>query len=169
MFPLPVLALLLAIQSAPSPQPLPTPSTATPAPATAPSPAPSPVATTSPAAAPSPTASPSPLFAYVIDPSPMPSGSPQIVEVSINDRTLHAGGMLLVKVTTSADVTVLFARTMGHQIGIPFISPGVFAGQTQLPQAIPAYFLNRTYSVDFVGTTADGRTATVTLPIRLEH
>jgi hypothetical protein len=150
MFPLPVLALLLAIQSAPSPQPLPTPSTAAPAPTTAPTPAPSP-------------------FAYVIDPSPMPSGSPQIVEVSINDRTLHAGGMLLVKVTTSLDVTVLFARTMGHQIGIPLISPGIFAGQTQLPLAIPSMFLNRTYSVDFVGTTADGRTAIVTLPIRLEH
>ena len=166
MLPLPILALFLAIQSAPSPQPLPTPSVATPAPTASPAPAPSPVATPTPAGAP-PTPSPSPLFAYIVDPSPVPSGSPQIVEVSLNDRTLHAGGMLLVKVTTSLDITALFARTMGHQIGIPLISPGIFAGQTQLPQAIPSFFLNRTYSVDFVGTTADGRTAIVTLPLRL--
>jgi hypothetical protein len=166
---LPVLLALL--QPAPSPQPLPTPivPSSPPAPATAaPTPAPTPVATQTPAI-PSPSPSPSPLFAYVVDPSPAPSGAPQIVEISLNDRVLHAGGMLLVKVTTSADITTLFARAMGHQIGIPLIQSGIFAGQTQLPSGIPGFLLGREYTVDFVGTTADGRTTTASLPIRLER
>lgn len=143
-----------------SPTPLPTPiATTTPIPPTPP-PAPTPT--------PLPTATP-PHFGYVVDPSPGPSGLPQIVEVSINDRTLHAGGMVLIKVTTSADVTSLFARTMGHQIGIPLIAPGVFAGQTQLPDQIPFFLLNRTYPIDFVATTSDGRTTTTSLPITLQR
>lgn len=183
MLPPAALALVLALlQPAPTPQPIPTP----PAPASAtpvvsPTPLPTPIATTTPipptpapTATPVPTPTPQPTatpphFGYVVDPSPGPSGSPQIVEVSINDHTLHAGGMLLVKVTTSADVTSLFARTMGHQIGIPLIAPGIFAGQTQLPDQIPFFLLNRTYPVDFVATTADGRTTTASLPIRLER
>ncbi|HTW83850.1 MAG TPA: hypothetical protein VMD91_07275 [Candidatus Sulfotelmatobacter sp.] len=168
MLSLVVLPLLIALaQPAPTPQPVPTapvPSVQTPSPV--PVPSPSPVATPTPTPAPSPTPV---LFGYVVDPSPAPSGAPQIVEVSLNDKVLHAGGMLLVKVTTSADVTTLFARTMGHQIGIPLISPGIFAGQTQLPDQIPFFFLNRTYAIDFVGTTADGRSTTASLPVRLER
>jgi hypothetical protein len=175
MLPPAALALVLALfQPAPTPQPIPTPPVpASPAPAVSPTPLPTPLATTTPIP-PTPTPTPQPTqtpphFGYVVDPSPGPAGSPQIVEVSINDRTLHAGGMLLVKVTTSTDVTSLFARTMGHQIGIPLIAPGVFAGQTQLPDQIPFFLLNRTYPVDFVATTADGRTTTASLPITLQR
>lgn len=166
------LPLIVALfQPAPSPQPIPTP----PAPAPAATSAPTPVATTTPAP-PSPTptpsaqasAAPSP-FTYVVDPTPGPSGAPRIIEIALNDRVLHKGGMMLVKVTTSTDVTAMIARSMGREIAIPQGAPGYFAGQQQLPDAIPFFMLNRTYQIEFVATTADGRSTTFALPLRLER
>jgi hypothetical protein len=158
------LPLLIALVQ-PSPQPNAAPSTPPPL-AT---PAPSPAATTTPAPpSPQPIGSPNP-FGYVVNPSPGPSGAPRIVEIALNDKVLHQGGTMLVKVTTSPDVTALIARTMGHELGIPLASPGVFAGQQQLPTGIPFFILNRTYQVEFVGTTADGRTVSYTLALRLER
>lgn len=89
--------------------------------------------------------------------------------MALNDRVLHAGGMLQVRVTTSPDVTTMVARTMGHEIAVPLYSLGVFAGQQQMPTGIPFFLLNRTYQVDFVATTADGRTSVASLPVRFEH
>jgi hypothetical protein len=77
--------------------------------------------------------------------------------------------MLLVKVTTSPDVTAIVARTMGRELGIPQAAPGLFAGQQQLPGGIPFWLLNRTYQIEFVATTADGRSASYTVPVRLER
>ncbi len=153
---------------------------ATPTPATSPAaaPTPTPAATPSnapsagPSPAPSPSSSPSANpFAYIVTPSPPPAGAPRIVEIALNDRVLHAGGMLLVRVTTSTDVTAVVARTWGREIAIPRGAPGYFAGQEQLPgtSVIPSFLLNRTYPIDFVARAADGRSTTVTVPVRLEH
>jgi hypothetical protein len=164
------LPLLLALaQPAPSPQPNPAP----PTPPPVASPAPSPAATTTPVP-PSPTpvpqasATPS-LFAYVVDPAPGPSGAPRIIEIALNDRVIHKGGLLLVRVTTSSDVTGVIARTLGHEIIVPQGAPGYFAGQEQLPSGIPFFLLNRTYQIEFVASTADGRSTTFSLPVRLER
>ncbi len=153
------LPLLIALAATPSPAP-----TAAPTPVATSSPQPAPTA--SPAPAQSPTPSP---FGYVVSPAPAQTGSPRIVEIALNDRVLHAGGMLLVRVMTSPDVTGVIARTWDHAITIPQGSPGYFAGQTQLPAGIPFFLLNRTYQIDFVASTADGRTVTYTLPVRLER
>jgi hypothetical protein len=166
--------LFAALWQAPQPQPQPQPVPPTPPPLVTPTPIPTPVTTPTPAAAstpsPSPTPSPTPtLFGYVVDPPADANASPRIVEIALNDRTLHQGQMLLVKITTSPDVTSMFARTMGHQIAIPFMSPGIFAGQQQLPNAIPGFLLNRSYWVEFVATTADGKTTVFALPLRLER
>jgi hypothetical protein len=168
------LPLIVALfQPAPSPQPIPTPPVPLPAATSAPSPAPTSVATTTPAPpspTPSPQGSPSPNpFTYVVDPTPGPTGAPRIIEIALNDRVLHKGGMMLVKVTTSTDVTAMVARSMGHEIAIPQGAPGYFAGQQQLPDAIPFYMLNRTYQIEFVATTADGRSTIYALPMRLER
>jgi hypothetical protein len=166
--------LLAALGQAPQPQPQTQPVPPTPPPLVTPTPVPTPVPTptppagTTPAPSPTPTATP-PLFGYVVDPPADANASPRIVEIAINDRTLHQGQMLLVKITTSPDVTSMFARTMGHQMAIPFMSPGIFAGQQQLPNAIPGFLLNRSYQVEFVATTADGRTIAFALPLRLER
>jgi hypothetical protein len=168
-----VLPLLLALtQASPEPQPAPSPATTAP-----PVVAPTPGATTTPVPpTPTPSASASPLptptpapFNYVVAPTPGPSGAPQIIEIAINERVLHAGGMLLVKITTSPDVTTVVARTLGHQLAIPQGSAGYFAGQEQLPGNIPFFMLNRTYQVEFVASTADGRRASYSLPLRLER
>jgi hypothetical protein len=149
-----------------SPGPLPSVSFS-PVPSATPSPAPSPIPAPSPAPSPSPAPNP---FGYVVSPSPPPAGAPRIIEIALNDKVLRPGGMLLVRVTTSPEITTLVVRAMGREIGIPLAAPGVFAGQGQIPNgSVPSYMLNRSYQVDFVGTTADGRTALASLPIRFEH
>jgi hypothetical protein len=164
------LPVLLAL-AAPSPSPVPQPSPAPPATTQAPTPAPAPTSTTTPVPpTPAPQASATPsLFNYVVEPSPGPAGAPRFVQIALNDKVLHRGGMLLVRITTSPDVTAVIARTMGHEIGIPQGAPGYFAGQEQLPSSIPFFLLNRTYQVDFVASTADGRSATYSMPVRLER
>jgi hypothetical protein len=154
--------LLVALAATPSPQPTSAPapvSTTTPVP---PAPTPTPVPTAQPSTSPN-------LFGYVVAPSPGPTGAPRILEIALNDRVLHKGGLLLVRVTTTADVTAVVARTMGHEIAIPQGAPGYFAGQEQLPSGIPFFLLGRSYQVEFVATTADGRTASFSLPVRLER
>ena len=159
------LPLLLALAPAPSPLPLPSPAvqhgTPVPAPTSTTTPAP-------PTPTPPPSASPS-LFNYIVAPSPGPSGAPQIVEIALNDRVIHKGGMLLVRVTTSPDVTAVIARTLGHEIIVPQGAPGYFAGQEQMPTAIPFFLLNRTYQIEFIASTADGRSVAYMMPIRLER
>ena len=165
--------LLVALaQPAPQPQPIPPP----PTPPPVSTPAPSPTATTtpvpptpSPAPSATPSATPNP-FGYVVAVPPPPAGNtPRIVEIAANDRVLHQGGMLLVRITTSQDVTRVIARTWNHEIGIPLISPGVFSGQEQLPGNIPFFMLNRNYQIEVVAMTADGRSASFTVPVRLER
>jgi hypothetical protein len=166
LYALPLLVAL--VQPAPSPQPNAAPPTPPPLSTPAASPAPQPGSTTTPipGAPSSPTPNP---FTYVVAPQPGPSGAPRILEIALNDRVLHKGGMLLVRVTTSIDVTGLVARTLGHEVVIPQGAPGYFAGQQQLPSGIPFFLLGRDYQVEFVATTADGRTATYSLPIRLDR
>jgi hypothetical protein len=165
--------LIAAISPSPNQQQLQAPPTP-PAPATAlasasPMPAETATPTPTPAASGSPTASPNP-YLYVVTPTAPPNGvTTRIIEVAMNDRVLHSGGLMLVRVTTSPDVTTVVARTMGHEIAVPLYSPGVFAGQQQMPTGIPFFLLNRTFQVDFVATTADGHTAVTSLPLRLER
>jgi hypothetical protein len=169
------LPLLVALaQPAPQPQPNAPPSPPAPVSTSAPvptatttpvPPTPSPVPTPTP----QPPASPNP-FGYVVPvPPPAGSGSPRIAEIAANDRVLHKGGLLLVRITTSPDVTHVIARTWNHEIGIPQISPGVFSGQETLPSNIPFFMLNRTYQIEIVASTADGRSASYTVPVRLER
>ena len=173
--------LLVALAAQPAPQPQPNAPPPTPPASTS---APVPTATTTPVPptptpqAPTPTPTPQPPtpspapnpFAYVVPvPPPAGNGSPRIAEIAANDRVLHKGGLLLVRITTSPDVTHVIARTWNHEIGIPQISPGVFSGQETLPSNIPFFMLNRTYQIEIVATTADGRSASYTVPVRLER
>jgi hypothetical protein len=45
----------------------------------------------------------------------------------------------------------------------------VFSGQETLPTGIPFFMLNRTYQIEIVASTADGRSASFTVPVRLER
>jgi hypothetical protein len=151
----------------PTPPPVATPAPAPTATTTPIPPTPTPVSTPTPAPQPSPTTNP---FTYVVTPpAAAANASPRIAEIAANDRVLHKGGLLLVRVTTSPDVTHVIARTMNHEIGIPQISPGVFSGQETLPSNIPFFMLNRTYQIEIVASTADGRSTSFTVPVRLER
>ncbi|HZO93427.1 MAG TPA: hypothetical protein VFB22_06620 [Candidatus Baltobacteraceae bacterium] len=157
-----------------TPTPVPSAPAGSPPPSAAPSGAPQtpggPATPTPAATAPPPLASPSPNpFRYVVAPADPPASGPRIVQIALNDQTLHQGGPLMVRVTTSPDVTSVVARALGREIGIPESSPGIFAGMQQLPTGLPFFLLNRTYQVSFVATTADGRSASYTVPVRLER
>ncbi|MGB8266505.1 MAG: hypothetical protein WCE44_09310 [Candidatus Velthaea sp.] len=191
MFLAPLVAALLQstpLPPAPSPLPAPSPQPAASAPAS-PTPAPEPVATTTPTPAPSqtpspaptPTPAPSPLptptlaaptptpnpYGYlIVPPATPPSSGPVIIEVALSDRTLHPGGQLLVRVTTSANVVGVEARCLGRFFAIPQVGPGLFALAYTLPLGIPRFFLHD-YDVQVAAATADGRQTTVNVPLTL--
>jgi hypothetical protein len=165
---------LLVALAQPAPQPQPNAPPPTPPPVV--SPAPQPTATTTPipptpvpSAVPQPSGTPNPFGYIVVPPLPVAGNAPRISEIAANDRVLHKGGMLLVRITTSLDVTRVVLRGMGHEIAVPQISPGVFSGQEQLPSGIPFFMLNRTYQIEVLATTGDGRSTSFTVPVRLER
>ena len=174
---------LASPQAPPSPiasaQPLASPSAA-PSPS-APSPAPVASAVPSPnlgptAGAPGPPAPiPAPVvtanpFGYIINPPPVPAtlpDGPHILQVDLNDRRIRAGGPLLVRVFTSANVVGVEARALGRFIPIPQSSPGLFALAYTMPLGIPFWLLNRNYDIVIAAATADGRQTSVSFPMLL--
>jgi O-antigen ligase len=178
------LAFEAAAQTAPAPAPEPAPPAASSGPAA--SAAPSPAASTAPGSLPvpaqtplggaspapsgTPPASPTPSpYHYVVVPTQRtnpPFGGPLIVEVALNERTLEVPGPVLVRITTSANVGAVTARVFGRQMGIPQIAPGLFGGADQMP-SLPTFLLGRSYDVEFIASTPDGRSTSVTLPVGL--
>jgi len=135
-----------------------------------PQPAPTATLTPQPTTAPSPVLSPAPNpYTYVITPAPntpAPGDGPQILEVALNDRTIHSGGPLLARIRTSPNVVGVEARALGRFIAIPQASPGIFALQYQMP-GIPWFMLGRNYDVVIAAATADGRQTTLTVPMTI--
>jgi len=181
----------LPLIPAPTPQALPQPtwSPQTSPPGTPPSPTPAAAQTGSPSAAapvsaapaarppalptPAPTPAPTPTpnpFGYIITPTPVPVSSPDgphILEVELNDRRIRAGGPLLVRVITSANVVGVEARALGRFIPIPQSSPGLFNLEYVMPGSIPFWWLNRSYDIVIAAATADGRQTSVSFPMLL--
>jgi len=151
----------------PAPQPSPQATPATPPVPSPPPTPPPPSATTTPVPVPSPSATPSP-FAYVMNyapPDPATSG-PVITQVALNDRTIHAGGPLMIQVTTSANVVGVEARCFGRFLAIPQIGPGLFALNYTLPTGIPSY-LFRTFDIVIAAATPDGQQTTKNFTLTL--
>jgi hypothetical protein len=92
--------------------------------------------------------------------------APRILEIDLNDRTLTAPGPVRVRVLTNAFVNSVLLSTMGHELAVPQSAPGVFGAEDQLPN-IPFFLRDRTFDVQFIATTPDGRNTTVTIPIYL--
>jgi hypothetical protein len=158
-------ALLQSAPATPAPTPQP-PAQATPVPATSPPPTP-PAPSLTPTAA--PTATPG-LYGYVLNfpPPAAPTSGPVITQVSINDRTIHAGGPLMVQVTTSTNVVGVEARCWGRFIAIPQVGPGVFALSYTMPTAIPFIFY-RSFDIVIAAATPDGQQTTKDLSLTLAH
>ena len=158
-------ALVLAVAIAQASPPAPSPS---------PSPVPSPTATATasaaPSAVPTPNATATPVaFNYVVDFPAAATGTPAIREVALTEQTLHAGGPWVMRVTTTPDVTAVAIEGYGARFALFPVGEtgsGVFAAMGTLPNA-PAAYLDRTYTMTVIGTTADGRRATVPISVRL--
>jgi hypothetical protein len=133
-----------------------------------PKPAPHPGASPTPPA-PRTTASPTGPYGFIYTP-PSPGAidpaSPQIKEIDLNDHVLTAPGPVRVRVYTSLAVTSVIVRTMGHELAVPQLSPGIFGADDQLPN-IPFFLRRRTFDVDFIAAGRDGHTTDITLPITL--
>jgi hypothetical protein len=124
--------------------------------------------------APQPTPAPTPVYRFIFTPTPPPdgatqrgAGAPEIREIDISDQAIAVPGELRVRVVTNAEVVSVVAGTMGRDIQIPQQAPGQFGFTSELSD-VPAYLHNRSFDVDFVATSRDGRTATVTLQLSLK-
>jgi len=177
------LALTLAngtAQPPPAPPPVPVPSAAAPAPA--PSGTPEPLPNASAVASPSTTAEPAPSVTPAAAATATPEaykypfvprqpavhelGEPQIFEVFLNDKTLHGGGRIAIKVVTSLDVVKVITRSNGREGAIPETAPGDFETSSRLPK-IPFIAAGMTTFLEFVAFTADGKSVSVKVPVKL--
>jgi hypothetical protein len=171
-FTLALAPLLLAASVADPPSPAPTVSpspaaaTASPqtvaTPGTAPPPPPPTVAPTA----------PQPAFRFVYTPpagsTPAPAGAPQIIEVDCTDQVIHQNQDVAMRVVTTPTVSAVTLSALGRSAPLPQVGPGVWAANSHVP-SVPFFFLNRTYTVQIIATTADGRSDTVSFPVRLER
>jgi hypothetical protein len=157
-----------------SPTPVLSPPPTPPAPATpTPTPLPSPTATATPTSTPTPAPLAAPTanpYAYIVDPTPQPgpvaSDAPRILEIAINDRVLHPGGPVMLRVTTTPNVVGVELRAMGQFFAVAQSGPGLFTLSLTVPSSIP-FFMLHDYSVVVAAGTADGRQTTVPLSLRL--
>jgi len=174
-----MLALLGALTTAAAPSPVPTIPPASPAPELSASPlaSGSPGATVSPSASPAP-AGPAASAAPTLSPAsygyrfvphqptnPAP-GTPQIFAVYLNAEHLKSHGPILIRVETNESVVKMQSKSNGRGGAIPMVAPGVFAAQSVLP-AIPFIASGISTDLVFIGTSADGRTVVVRVPVEL--
>jgi hypothetical protein len=102
---------------------------------------------------------------------PPPAGpvtGPVITQVEVNDHTIHAGGPLMLQVTTSPNVVGVEARCFGRFLAIPQVSPGIFALSYTLPTQIP-FYLFRTFDIVIAAATPDGQQTTKGFQLTLAH
>jgi hypothetical protein len=179
-------AAIVVAQASPPPAPEPSPTATAPGampttfaspagstPATEATATPETTATPTSTPVPPPTAPPTPRYAFVYRASPQPippNDVPVIAEIDLNGNALTPPSPLHVRVLTSVAVVSVYAQTslsfMTRSIQIPKAQPGLFLFDGYIPD-VPAFVRNHTFAVTFVATAANGTTANVTLPLRL--
>jgi hypothetical protein len=137
-----------------------------PAPETSPLPSPG-VSSSEP---PEPVASPSPdPYKYTFvprQPDHVDTDAPQILIVYLNDRKLRSRGPIMIKVVTSQNVVKVVTRSNGHEGLVPAVAPGDFEANSTLPK-IPFIAAGMTTLLEFVAFTADGKSVSVKVPVKL--
>jgi hypothetical protein len=108
---------------------------------------------------------------YRAPPQAMPSPDvPVIAEIDLNATALTPPAPLHVRVLTSIAVVSVTAQTslafMTRGIPIPKAQPGLFLLDGYIPD-VPFFVRNHTFNVQFIATAANGTSANVTLPLRL--
>jgi len=92
------------------------------------------------------------------------AGEPTIYAVYMNDKKLHSLGQINIKVATSHDVVRVVSRSNGREGILPLIAPGDFEATSTLPK-IPFIAAGMTVEIEFIATTATGRSAIVRVPV----
>jgi hypothetical protein len=119
---------------------------------------------------PAPNASPSPdpyRYRFVPrQPDHVDPDAPQIFAVYLNDRKLRSGGPIAIKVLTSENVVKVVSRSNGREGIVPAIAPGDFEASSKLPK-IPFIAAGMTTLLEFVASTADGKSVSVKVPVKL--
>jgi hypothetical protein len=120
-----------------------------------------------------PAPSPTPLYSFVYraPPQAMPSPDvPAIAEIDLNATALTPPAPLHVRILTSIAVVSVTAQTslafITRGIPIPKAQPGLFLFDGYIPD-VPFFVRNHTFNVSFIATAANGTSASVTLPLRL--
>ncbi len=104
-------------------------------------------------------------YGYVFLPPPT-TGAPRIRKVELNSDELHSGGTIAIRVTTSPDVVAVVTGSGKHQGSLLRVGRGVFRGDSSLPRI--GGFLRVRVKLHFQATTADGRQASVEVPVTYE-
>jgi hypothetical protein len=103
---------------------------------------------------------------YIVTPAPPQAGQPGITQIAMSDRVAHSGAPYLLVVTTTPDVTGVTIEAYGVRFALYPAGPSRFGVMGQIP-TIPWLIANRTIAVRFVATTADGRSSTAALAVRI--
>jgi hypothetical protein len=99
----------------------------------------------------------------------MRSASPRIVEIAVNDRTLHQGQMVLVKITTTPGRHVDVPARDGTSNRGPAHVAGSVRGTAAAAQRDPGRSCSTaTIRSRSSRSTAAGKTTVYALPMRLE-
>jgi hypothetical protein len=154
----------------PTPSPVPAAS-APPSPAAQPSPAPTPGAPTTP----QPTATPMPWGFVFQPPHPLPAqqqaaGAPVILEFDLNAEPIMAPSDVRGRILTNPEVVNVTVRMFGRETAIPKVAPGDFELAGHVP-SIPFFmsaFVRGRRDIEIIAAVADGRTVSITVPIRIQ-
>ncbi len=171
-----------------SAQPMPTPAPPTPTASTAPEMGPASATPSAVPAIPAPTAFPSPTASPVPTPTSSPwgfvylvpratngatatpvAGAPEILEFDLNAEPIVTPSDIRGRIVTSPEVVSVTVHVLGYNQAVPKVSPGTFAMEGHAP-SIPFFlapFIRGTKTLEIVATVADGRTATISLPIHI--
>jgi hypothetical protein len=143
-----------------------------------PTPAPPSAAPTSPAAppvAPAATATPLPWGFIYQPPHPLPAaqaaaGAPVILEFDLNAEPIVAPSDVRGRILTNPEVVNVTVRMFGRETSIPKVAPGDFELAGHVP-SIPFFmssFVRGRRDIEIVAAVADGRTATIVVPVRIQ-
>ncbi len=163
-----IAALVVTAVLAAAPIAMATPGTPTAAPATPATAAPTltPTAVAPPAPATAPTVNP---YKYRYVPryrANRAADAPQIFAVYLNDKQLHSLGPIRIRVETTENVVKVVSRSNGRDGTIPPVAPGRFEATSVLPK-IPFIAAGMSLDLQFIATTAAGKTSIVRVPVLL--
>jgi len=133
----------------------------------------------SPAKSPAPSATPSaaptglnlPPLKYHITPSSQPSESPeapQIFAIDINDSTVYSTKVLAIRVTTSENVEKVTISSNGRSGQMTRVAPGRFESIGNIPK-LPPLMGGINVNLVFAATTADGRSTSAKVPLKVKR